>query len=232
MGQAVRRSHHLAERETMAATDERHRIARELHDSVTQTLYSVAMVADRLPQVAAHDPAAAEHQAGRIRSMTLDALGDLRVLLLEMRQAVPEAGSLGAQLHQLAATAGAPVRVELDVTDEPGPPPQVTSTAYRIAHQAVANARRHAGATEIVIALRRRGGAIVLTVADDGVGFAPGAVPPGRHGLAIMRERAASVDGELRIGSAPGEGTSVRFTWPALLLPSVGADEVAEVVEP
>jgi len=219
IGQAVHRSHRLVEHEVMAVAGERDRIARELHDSVTQTLYSVAMVADGFPQVAADDPAAARRQAGQIRSMTLTALGDLRVLLLEMRQPTPEAGSLGALLQQLADGPDRLVRVELDVSGGPGPPPAVRDAAHRIARQAVANARRHAEPTTITVRLRHHEGAVEVTVTDDGTGFDPTTVPPGRHGLAIMRERAASVDGDLLVDSAPGAGTVLRFTWPALALP-------------
>jgi signal transduction histidine kinase len=209
----------VAEHEAMAAAGERDRIARELHDSVTQTLYSVAMVADGFPEVVADDPAAARQQAGQIRSMTLSALGDLRILLLEMRQSRLEPGSLGSLLHQMADEPDGLVQVEVEANAEPSPPAAVRVAAHRIAHQAVANARRHGEPTAIAVRLRQRGGALEVTVTDDGIGFDPAAVAPGRHGLAIMRERAASVDGELDVDSAPGAGTVVRFAWTATAFP-------------
>jgi signal transduction histidine kinase len=217
----------IAEHETLATAGERDRIARELHDSVTQTLYSVAMVADGLPRAVGDDPGAARRQAGQIRSMTLTALGDLQVLVTELRPSRLGAASLGELLRQMADAPDGLVRVELDVDTGtgtgagagPGPPDAVRSAAHRIAHQAVANARRHAAATAITVRLRQRRDRLELTVTDDGTGFDPTAVPPGRHGLAIMRERAASVDGVVRIDSSPGTGTVLRFSWPAMAFP-------------
>jgi signal transduction histidine kinase len=210
----------LAEHEALGAAGERDRIARELHDSVSQTLYSVAMVADGLLRAVDDDPAAARRHASQIRSMTLTALGDLRVLLLELRQSRLDVGPLGVLLQRMASGTDGLVRVELDVGGEPDPPAAVRIAAHRIALQAVANARRHAAPTAIAVRLRQRGGGLVLTVRDDGAGFDPTAVPPGRHGLAIMRERAEGVGGDLGIDSAPGAGTVVRFAWRTVALPA------------
>jgi signal transduction histidine kinase len=219
IGQAAGRSHRLVEHRATAVAGERDRIARELHDSVSQTLYSVAMVADGLPRVVADDPEAARRQAGQIRSMTLTALSDLRELLVEMRQSRPEATGLGAMLEQMFGEPDGLVAVEVEGAGEPSPPDAVRLAVHRIARQAVINARRHAGPSAINVRLRQRGGALELTVTDDGEGFEPAAVGSDHHGLAIMRERAASVDGDLTIDSAPSTGTTVRFRWATPSLP-------------
>src|SRR4029453_1831990 len=100
--QAVRRPRSLTALRERAATDERQRIARDLHDSVSQTLYSIAMVAAALPLTVERDPAAGREQARQIRTMTLDTLGNLRILLLEMRRPAEGPAPLGDLLPDLA----------------------------------------------------------------------------------------------------------------------------------
>lgn len=212
----TRRMRHLTRLRDTAAADERHRIARELHDSVSQTLYSIAMVADTFPTVHENDRTTLETRARQIRSMTLQALDDVRVLLLEMRDSALESASLGGLLEQLSAEGEQPeVVVELDVTSEPNLPAGVKLAAFRIAREAVTNASRHAAATTVDVLLEQRLGAVTLRITDDGRGFDPGAVAPGRHGLPIMRERAVQVAAELVIDSAPGRGTRIQFSWAA-----------------
>jgi signal transduction histidine kinase len=207
-----------------AAAAERDRIARELHDSVSQTLYSIAMVADALPVILDHDPATAGRQATQIRSMTLQALGDLRVLLLELRQSTLESASLAGLLEQMSADAGA-VQVVIEGDRDRELPPPVKLAVYRIIQQAVTNARRHAGPATVVVHLRQRAGGLTVSVVDDGVGFDTTVSTPGRHGLQIMRERAAGIGADLRIRSRPGRGTQLRLTWPAPGLPQARTGE-------
>jgi signal transduction histidine kinase len=212
----TRRRSFAAVRET-AATDERNRIARDLHDSVSQTLYSIAMVAEALPRTVQRDPAAGTEQARQIRSMTLETLGNLRILLLEMRHPAPESDTLGELLRELGEGPGAPVVVELDVTGKPGEPGRTADlelAAYRVAQEALMNAHRHADPRRIVVRLEQRADALTLRIADDGVGFDPRTPTAAHHGLEIMRERAAQVGARLTIESAPGRGTQVTFAWP------------------
>lgn len=203
-------------RET-AATDERNRIARDLHDSVSQTLYSIAMVAEALPRTVARDPEAGSDQARQIRTMTLETLGSLRILLMEMRPPAPEPTTLGELLRELGAGPGVPVVVEIDSAGEPGRlPAAVVLAAYRVAHEALINADRHADPQRIVIRLEQRADTLRLRIVDDGVGFDPRATTAAHHGLEIMRERAEQVAAHLSIESEPGRGTQVTFTWPGV----------------
>jgi signal transduction histidine kinase len=210
VGQARRR----ADLTRAAAADERNQIARELHDSVSQTLYSIAMVADVLPTTLQRDPAVATDQARRIRSMTLDALGEVRLMLSDMRDTALGPASLGGLVEQLASPVGGLVVVEADVGGEVDLAPAAKLAAYRIAQEALTNARRHASASRILVRLEQRGGVTTLWVEDDGTGFEAAAASHSGHGLRIMRERAEEIGAELTIESAPGRGTVVRFSWP------------------
>ena len=198
----------------VAATDERNRIARDLHDSVSQTLYSIAMLAEALPRTLERDLASGREQALQIRTMTIEALGNLRMLLLEMRHPATESADLGDLLLELAGEPGAPVVVELGVPGGPDLPSEIKLAAYRVAQEALMNAHRHALPTRIVVRLEQRGGALVLSIVDDGVGFDVGAIATAHHGLEIMRERAEQADADLSIESRPGHGTRVILTWP------------------
>ncbi|HEY3142085.1 MAG TPA: GAF domain-containing sensor histidine kinase [Acidimicrobiales bacterium] len=210
----VKQIRRLAKLREAAAADERNRIARELHDSVSQTLYSIAMVADAFPSTLERDPAVAVEHARRIRSLTLGALGDVRVMLLEMRQSALESASLAGLVEQLGGSPSGFVGVELDLIGDLQLPAAVKLAAYRIAQEAITNARHHAGPSRLRVRLRQRDDVVTLWVMDDGTGFDASADSEGRHGLQIMRERAADVGAELVIDAAPGRGTTVRFSWP------------------
>ena len=210
----VRQIRRLAKLREAAAADERNRIARELHDSVSQTLYSIAMVADAFPSTLERDPAVAAEHARRIRSLTLGALGDIRVMLLEMRHSALEAASLAGLVEQLGGSPAGFVGVELDLAGDLVLPSEVKLAAYRIAQEALTNARRHAGPSGLRVRLDQRADVVTLWIIDDGAGFDVSAHSEGRHGLQIMRERAVDVGAELVIDAAPGRGTTVRFRWP------------------
>jgi signal transduction histidine kinase len=211
--QVVSRPRALAALRATAATDERHRIARDLHDSVSQTLYSIAMVADALPRTVARDPAAGSDQARQIRTMTVETLGNMRALLMELRRPSTESTTLGELLLELGGP-GHPVVVEADVTGESGLPADVVLAAYRIAHEALVNAQRHGDPGEIRVHLEQRDGTFCLRIVDDGTGFDPRATTATHHGLEIMRERAEQAGGRLTVDSEPGRGTQVTLSWP------------------
>lgn len=222
----IRRMRHITKLRDVAAAEERNRIARELHDSVSQTLYSIAMVADSFTDTE-NDRDALQSRARQIRSMTLAATDEIRVLLLEMRDPALESASLGGLLEQLAAsTLDRPaVVVDLDVSGEADLPHDVKVAGFRVAREAVNNATRHATGSHVRVTLEQRAGAITLQIVDDGEGFDPGTVGPGRHGLRIMRERAAQVGATLVIDSTPGQGTRVQFSWALPVVPAARGED-------
>ncbi|MCU0490546.1 MAG: histidine kinase [Chloroflexaceae bacterium] len=214
-----------------AIAAERNRIARDLHDSVTQTLFSASLMADVLPQTFANDPAAGLRRLEEVRLLTAGALAEMRTMLLELRPAALREVSLPELLRQLVTATSArghvPIDLELDgVGDPPLPlPDAVHGALYRIAQESLNNVARHARASHARVtlrygrAVRARPGSpptsVVLVVEDDGKGFQPLLVPPSHLGLAIMRERAQEIGATLTVTSAPGQGTQVRVRWQA-----------------
>ena len=199
-----------------AVLEERQRLARELHDSVTQGLYSVLLwteAANR--QLGAGAVETAREHLRDVRAATREALSEMRLLVFELRQPVLEAHGLSAALRARLATVEARSGLTADVRlDEsillPG---RVEQDLYRIAQEALNNILRHARARRVAVTLEARGDRVRLDVADDGAGFDP-AQPSGGLGLKGMRERAESHGGTLTIESAPGAGTRVRVEVP------------------
>lgn len=201
-----------------AIADERNRLARDLHDAVTQTLFSASLIAEVLPMLWAKDRTEGERRLEELRSLTKGALAEMRTLLFELRPAALIEADLADLLKQLAeATTGrARVLVELAVAGGSVPlPSDVQVALYRIAQEALNNVARHAGATKAKVELVRRPGHVELTVEDDGRGFDP-AEARGKHmGVGIMRERAASIGATLEVRSGPGEGARLSVVWQA-----------------
>lgn len=201
--------------EQLAAMRERERLARDLHDAVTQTLFSVSLIADALPALWEKDPAAGRSQLAELGAMTRGALAEMRGLLLELRPKALEESSLGDLLRRLAGAieGRTGLRIELDIDEEEIIDAEPKEAFYRIAQESLNNVVKHAAAAAAELRLRQRPGRIELRVRDEGRGFDRAMVPPGRLGLGIMEERAGSVGALLSIVSRPGEGTVVSAVW-------------------
>lgn len=202
----------------LAAQEERQRLARELHDAVSQTLWSASLIADVLPDLWEQDQAKGRDRLRRLRQLTHGALAEMRALLLELRPAALLERSLPELLQRLcdAVTSRTGWQVSLQTRGECSLEPDVHIGFYRIAQEALNNAARHAAASRVEVELQCGAGHATLAVRDDGRGFQPSPAYTGQHlGLAIMRERAASIGATLRIESAPGTGTRVEVSWPA-----------------
>lgn len=201
----------------MAVLEERTRIARDLHDAVSQTLWTTGLVADVLPELWRTNRPEARRSLGRIQQLTRGALAELRMLLLELRPAALADADLGALLRQLADGTASRKRLRIIVQAD-GPtelPLEVKIGLYRIAQEALANVVKHARATQVGLRLETQGCAVRLRIEDNGCpALAPGPLPSGL-GLQIMRERAESVGAELRLTAAAGGGTRVDVHWPA-----------------
>lgn len=194
-----------------AQEDERHRIARELHDQVGQQLTVVLLGLKQL-QLQAPDGLSAELEL--VRESARAGLDDVRRVARELRPGVLDDlglhSALAALATDFAAHGGAAVQRSL----APGLPTLLPATelvVYRVAQEALTNAARHAAATRVELSLRRLGECVVLEVTDDGRGMREGTVGGGLRG---MRERARSVGGTLEVGGAPGRGTRVRLAVP------------------
>ena len=199
-----------------AAAAERSRLARDLHDAVTQTLFSASLIADVLPRLWERVPTEGRRCLDDLRRLTRGALAEMRSLLLELRPAALAEAKLDCLLRQLAeaATGRARLSVDASVEDLPTLPRDVQIALFRIAQEALNNATRHAGASKVDLALRALPQGVELRIADNGRGFDVARVSPGHLGLGIMRERAETIGALLTIESERGRGTSVTVTWP------------------
>jgi two-component system nitrate/nitrite sensor histidine kinase NarX len=202
-------------RET-AAQEERNRLARELHDSVTQMLFSCSLIAEVLPKLWESDQEAAQQSLQDLRLLTRGASAEMRTLLVELRPAALTEARLEELLKQYAESVTARTRVPITVSVEAehALPPDVQIALYRIAQEALNNAARHADATHVTVTLQVGPDSNALAIRDDGHGFVPAAVMPGHFGLTTMRERAESIGATLDIHSAPGRGSLVVVRWP------------------
>jgi two-component system nitrate/nitrite sensor histidine kinase NarX len=197
--------------EDMAVAAERDRLARELHDAVTQTLFSASLIADVLPRIWERDREQGKQRLEELRELTRGALAEMRTLLLELRPATLTESSLAELLRQLTQAIGGRSRlpIALTIEDERPLPPDVQIALYRIAQEGLNNIYKHAGASQIRIHLSYPEQAVKLSIEDDGRGFDPADLKPHTLGLGIMRERAQKIGAGLTIESQIGEGTVV-----------------------
>lgn len=202
-----------AQASELATLHERQRIARELHDSLNQSLFSINSIAESLPRILAKNPAKAAQYAEQLVTLTRGAQTEMRALLLELRPDALMGLKLAVLLRQLCGifAANSTVEVTLEVDEAVELPPEQQIAFYRIAQEALNNISRHAQAQHVTVTLTG-GGPTVLLINDDGCGFDLGTVPHDHFGLRIMHERAEEIGAELLITAMPGTGTSVRLT--------------------
>jgi nitrate/nitrite-specific signal transduction histidine kinase len=215
IGVAVENAHLYEQAEQTAIAAERSRLARELHDAVTQTLFSANLIADVLPRIWERNPEEGLQSLEELRQLTRGALAEMRTLLLEMRPESLERSDIKSLLTQLAdATIGrARVPLNLDIHGECEITHEVKLVFYRVAQEALNNIAKHSGARQVDIHLQCQPGQMNLLIKDDGLGFASGALTPDHLGMTIMRERAISIGADLKIKSQVGEGTTVELDW-------------------
>src|SRR4051794_17143248 len=198
----------------LSIVEERNRLARELHDSVTQQLFGVALAAESAQTLLARDRDGAAAELKRVSELARGAMEELRAVVFELRPGSLEAEGLATVLRKhvevLHRVSGR--RIELHVDEAPRLGAGAAAQVLRIAQEALGNALRHADASRIEVRLDGRG----LTVSDDGVGFDPDGpeVRGQRLGLTSMHERATELGGTLRVVSEPGTGTTVRLELP------------------
>lgn len=207
----------------LSIVEERNRIARELHDAVTQKLFSLRLTVDAASALIERDPARAAAELATVRRLAAEATDELRAIVVDQRPADLRGDGLDIALRKQAEL--------LDRVHEPTIRyttcrcvPALTEArqqaVYRIAQEAMHNALRHAAATRIDVSMVAVDGTLVLEVRDDGAGFDPSTAPSSaagsgrRLGLASMRERARAAGGRLDVTSGPGTGTTVRLEVP------------------
>lgn len=199
-----------------AVAAERSRLARELHDSVTQSLYSLTLFTEAARHMAEEaGNESIEQYVGQIGTIGLQALKEMRLLVFELRPTELEkeglVSAIRKRLEAVEGRAGVDARVVVDdITKLPG---NIEQEFFRIAQEALNNALKHAAAASVIVNLRQENGSIVMKIVDDGVGFDPQSLPDrGGMGLKNIHERAERLGGAVDIRSNPGEGTRIKVT--------------------
>lgn len=198
----------------LSVLQERARLARDLHDAVSQKLFSVRAKATAAAVLVERDPARAIEEIGSVAALAGQAHAELRAVIDGLAPPELAAGGLAGSVRGYALLAGRTHAADVVVRagELPDLGPQRETALYRVAQEAIGNALRHSGSKQVTVSLMQRQRSIVLEVTDKGRGFDPRALAG--LGLASMRERAASVRGRLTVASAPGAGTKVRLSVP------------------
>ncbi len=199
----------------LAAAQERQRLARDLHDAVTQTLFSASLIAEVLPKLWERNPEAGRQKLEELRQLTRSALSEMRTLLLELRPATLVEMDLGDLLRYLANafTGRTRIPVALTLKGQVDPPAEVKEVCYRVAQEALNNINKHAEATQVSIHLKRQKKQVELSIGDNGRGFDSQIVSPQNLGLGIMRDRASEIGAQLKIQGRIGAGTHIELLW-------------------
>lgn len=212
---AIRNARHFGKVRNLAALEERQRIARDLHDSVTQTLFSATMMLDSVLRLWQRDPASIEKELLELRDLNHGALAEMRTLLLELRPDTIAEMRIIDLVQQLVATLQGRSRVvpHLSMQTHIELPADVRVVFFRVLQEALNNIVQHARAENIWIELSKKGSVIQLLIRDDGRGFDPQVVRPGHMGLSIMQERISAVGGHFQLTSAKASGTTIVLRW-------------------
>jgi len=210
---AIHNARLLDRERQVIASQERERLARELHDAVSQTLFSANIIAEALPRQWQRDPEKALAQLTELHQLTRGAMAEMRVLLLELRPTSLLEVDLPVLLRQLAEAIRSRKRIAIsvDINGEFSLKPDTKLALYRITQEALNNIAKHSRATKASIQLMRREQGVELTIEDNGAGFDPDAVQPTSLGLNIMRERSDELGAALTIISRQGEGTRLHL---------------------
>ncbi|OQR61048.1 diguanylate cyclase [Streptomyces maremycinicus] len=202
----------------LTIAEERSRLAHELHDAVSQKLFSLRLTAQAATALVDRDPARAKGELQQVAALAAEAADELRAAVVELRPAALDEDGLVATLrtHIQVLDRAHTARVTFTGQGVRALPAAQEEALLRVAQEALHNALRHSGARHVEVTLGRRGPGTVLRVSDDGCGFDPTTVRrAGRHlGLVSMRDRASGVGGTLTVESAPGKGTTIEMEAP------------------
>lgn len=213
---AIENARLFEQAQAVAALEERQRLARELHDSVSQALFGISLGTTTARILAEKDPSRLPQSLDYIGSLAQAGMAEMRALLFELRPESLESEGLVAALTKQSAAVKA--RYSLEINLVVGPEPAISLPAkevfYRVAQEAMQNTVKHAQASAINLELVNTPRSISLIISDNGIGFDPNGSFPGHLGLKSMQERAARLGASFSLTSRMGEGTSVRVELP------------------
>lgn len=199
----------------LATVEERQRLARELHDAVTQSLFSASLIAEVLNRLWEKNPEEGKKRLDELRQLTRGALAEMRTLLLELRPAaLMEAEVTELFRHLCDSFSGrALVQVDCDLDIQCDLEADIKIAIYRIAQEALNNIAKHAQASRVEMKLACQEGRVTMIIRDDGRGFELEMAPTDHLGLGIMRERADQIGANLDISTQPAGGTQIKVEW-------------------
>lgn len=200
----------------LAALEERQRLARDLHDSLSQTLYGITLGVQAAHKGLEGKPAKVIEALDYVSALADAGLTEMRALIFDLRpESLETEGLVNALARKAAALrARSSLMVQVSLGAEPAVAPAMKEAFYRIAQEAMHNAAKHARAEQLTLSFGPDGDGLALEISDDGRGFDPNGSFPGHLGLRSMRERAARLGGSLEIRSTPGRGTLLRAWLP------------------
>jgi len=198
-----------------ALHEERNKLARELHDTVTQTLFSANLIAEIIPNLWKKDPEIALKRLKEVSQLNNTALMEMRTLLYELRPAVLKDEDLGDILKNLAKSVEGRSKISIDliINGEYKYPPKIELGYFRIAQEALNNIIKHSKASKVIIALKTLPESLYMEIADNGCGFNDSEVSSTSLGLSIMKERAKNMGASINIDSLPGKGSKITVTY-------------------
>ena len=200
----------------MAAQAERHRIGRDIHDGIAQSIYALSLNLETCAELAERESSPLHEHLQKLVPLAKETLLETRHYIYDLKPLLSGDSDLStlaaSQVKEFRTVAGIPA--ELSTDGEPsGVSVAVATGLYRVLQESLANVLKHARASRVDVALAFENDAVGLTVRDDGVGFRPDGVTPG-HGLQNMRHRAEELGGRFDISSSPGDGTSISVKLP------------------
>lgn len=212
---AIQNARLLDRAKQAAITAERNRVANELHDTISQTLWSISLITERLPALWEIDKKKGQASLAIVHHLAQSALEEMRALLLELRPSALTDDKLGNLIRHVAGVIAnrAGLKVSARIEKQDPVPPEVHFVLYRVVQEALNNTARHASASHIEIYYNSYSGQVDLTIQDDGLGFDPAEVGPDHLGLSIMKDRVQSIGGTLEITSHPVRGTVIKVRW-------------------
>lgn len=216
---AINNARLYAQAKEFATLQERQRLARDLHDAVSQTLWTASLISEVLPTLWDKDPEEGRRNLEKLQRLTRGALAEMRTLLLELRPKGLEEATLGNLMEQLAQALMSRKKLNISVVSEGDDrvPPDVQIGFYRIAQESLNNIAKHSRATNVTINLLNRNNHVKLVIKDNGRGFNSEKIASESLGIKIMRERADAIGASLEIQTNPGNGVTITVIWPGPL---------------
>ena len=211
---AVQNAELYQQAQALAAVEERQRLARDLHDAVSQNLFSSSIMAESLLRLIDSKPERVKENLNQLYRLNRAAFAEMRALLLELRPAALLDIPITDLIEQLAQAAMGrkSIAIQLDLAQLPEIPDEIKVSLYRIVQECLNNIIKHAHATQVSIRAEHQAGKLTMIIEDNGRGFDPAQVPARAMGLHILGERAQAIGAEMHIRSQPGQGTTITLT--------------------